>query len=346
MARKYLTIGIIFLFLFCNISFTTLSDENSGNSGIKTLYVGGSGPGNYTKIQDAIEDASDGDTVFVYSGTYYLGVGFTKINKSIELMGESRDETIITGYPLFSIVKSNVRISGFTFENCVLYCIPDIFFDGLEDVYNIEISNNRIHSEIGGLLIYFCNNVTVNGNIFSSINNEIDNEETPGVLSFLNTNVKIENNKISGFYRGIICSNGDVVKNNLICDNEIGIQLWAYTSNSSPCIIRNNNFVNNKIHASFELCCTSDYPKYVSTICKYDWIKDCKLKDNQVPKNKLLSRNFYWYENYWDNWIGFGPKLISGRLILLDLPSPVTIPWFNFDWHPAKEPYDIQVPEV
>ena len=35
-----------------------------------TLYVGGSGEGNYTKIQDAIDDASDGDIVFVYNGTY------------------------------------------------------------------------------------------------------------------------------------------------------------------------------------------------------------------------------------------------------------------------------------
>ena len=36
-----------------------------------TLYVGGSGPNNYTSIQSAIDDAVDGDTVFVYSGTYY-----------------------------------------------------------------------------------------------------------------------------------------------------------------------------------------------------------------------------------------------------------------------------------
>jgi hypothetical protein len=35
------------------------------------LYVGGSGPGNYTKIQDAIDNASNGDTVFVFNGTYY-----------------------------------------------------------------------------------------------------------------------------------------------------------------------------------------------------------------------------------------------------------------------------------
>jgi len=43
-----------------------------------------------------------------------------------------------------------------------------------------------------------------------------------------------------------------------------------------------------------------------------------------------------WDENYWDNWIGFGPKLIFGRRGLLG-----NRPWVNFDWHPAGEPYDI-----
>ena len=31
----------------------------------KTLYVGGSGPSNYTQIQDAVDSASNGDTAFV-----------------------------------------------------------------------------------------------------------------------------------------------------------------------------------------------------------------------------------------------------------------------------------------
>ena len=35
------------------------------------LYVGGSGLENYTRIQDAIDNASDGDTVFVFNGTYF-----------------------------------------------------------------------------------------------------------------------------------------------------------------------------------------------------------------------------------------------------------------------------------
>jgi hypothetical protein len=31
-----------------------------------TLYVGGSGPNNYSKIQDAIDNASGRDTIFVH----------------------------------------------------------------------------------------------------------------------------------------------------------------------------------------------------------------------------------------------------------------------------------------
>ena len=61
-----------------------------------TLYVGGSGPGNYSTIQEAIDDSSDGDTVFVYddSSPYYE---FVEINKSIDLIGENKDTTIIDG---------------------------------------------------------------------------------------------------------------------------------------------------------------------------------------------------------------------------------------------------------
>lgn len=42
----------------------------------KTLYVGISRPGNYTKIQNVIDYASDGDTVFIYddSSQYYENI--------------------------------------------------------------------------------------------------------------------------------------------------------------------------------------------------------------------------------------------------------------------------------
>jgi len=48
-----------------------------------------------------------------------------------------------------------------------------------------------------------------------------------------------------------------------------------------------------------------------------------------------------WNNNYWDDYLGFGPKVIPGKIHIPQIPS-LTIPWFNFDWHPAKEPFDIQ----
>ena len=60
------------------------------------LYVGGGGSGNYTVIQDAIENASNGDTVFVYddSSPYYENI---VVDKPIQLIGEDKQSTIIDG---------------------------------------------------------------------------------------------------------------------------------------------------------------------------------------------------------------------------------------------------------
>ena len=50
------------------------------------------GKGSYSSIQSAIDNASDGDTILVYEGTYYESI---VINKSISLIGEDNDKTII-----------------------------------------------------------------------------------------------------------------------------------------------------------------------------------------------------------------------------------------------------------
>jgi len=92
-----------------------------------TLYVGGDGPGNYTRIQDAINDSNDGDTVFVYNGTYYE---FVKINKQITLQGENKYNTIVEGgglprvavFHVFPAGATNVKISNFTIRNTPDYC--------------------------------------------------------------------------------------------------------------------------------------------------------------------------------------------------------------------------------
>jgi len=98
-----------------NTTYDFVLTASAGN----TLYVGGSGPGNYTKIQDAIDNASDGDTIFVFndSSPYYENV---VVDKSINLIGEDRNTTVIDGGGSGDVVYVDadwVNISGFTICN-------------------------------------------------------------------------------------------------------------------------------------------------------------------------------------------------------------------------------------
>jgi len=65
--KKGLAVGIIFFLVISSVPYSILSNEiSTGTFDGNILYVGGSGPGNYSIIQNAINDASDGDTIFVF----------------------------------------------------------------------------------------------------------------------------------------------------------------------------------------------------------------------------------------------------------------------------------------
>lgn len=78
------------------ISLVTMAAHHTASpslaaSGGTTLYVGGHGPGNYTTIQAAIDNASDGDTVYVHGGIYREHVTVTS---SITIAGASTDAVV------------------------------------------------------------------------------------------------------------------------------------------------------------------------------------------------------------------------------------------------------------
>jgi parallel beta-helix repeat protein len=56
----------------------------------------------------------------------------------------------------------------------------------------------------------------------------------------------------------------------------------------------------------------------------------------------FLRLNSIWISNYWDTWIGFGPKIILG-LQAIAIGYISVIPGFEFDMQPAREPYDIPI---
>ena len=167
---KTLVMGVIVLFV--GVSITPISgiqiDKNiiKPSIGGNTLYVGGTGEGNYTSIQDAIDDAIDGDTVFVFNGTYHSDEYIISINLSIRLIGENKFNTIINETGIL-INASTVEISGFTLQNSIGIMIMPFF----EDTNNNTISGNifkvdELLQGLSGVTIFSSNYSTISDNTF------------------------------------------------------------------------------------------------------------------------------------------------------------------------------------
>jgi parallel beta-helix repeat protein len=63
-------------------------------------------------------------------------------------------------------------------------------------------------------------------------------------------------------------------------------------------------------------------------------------------KSFLYPVNNRWVGNYWDTWTGIGPKIIPGLYVMgwrvaHIIPILFLFPTIDFDWRPAREPYDI-----
>jgi len=336
--KRILTIGVILLFIGMSISSSTgfnfIEQSNTAISNGKTLYVGGSGPNNYTKIQDAIDNASDGDTVFVYNRTYYENL---MLDKSIALTGENQNTTIIDGSnnKNSSVIKIDadwVNISGFT--------IKYGYLAGIEfEVYanhNTILSNKICYNREDGIRLYASDYTTIASNTI--VNNNDDGINLMSTYRNTITGNIIHSNNDGGidFY----FSHYNNIAGNNISTNDYGIFI------EGSC---NNNVTSNAISCN-------DYGVYLRFL--FDWFPTI-IYTIQSRKNTIIQNNFLdnkrqafcagdwsntWIDNYWNSPRSL-PKIIIGVLCLSESFSimPLLIPWFNIDWHPAQEPYDIEV---
>lgn len=211
--KKILNLTFLLTLIVLSNSFYNIRTVKASS----TLIVESGDSGNFQKIQDAINAANPGDVVFVRNGIYYENV---RINKTISLIGEDKNLTIIDGGGVgivLAIIANNVKVQGFTIQNGGTN-FPDrtIFVTNCREV---TIENNIIRNSLCGIELR-------NSNACKIINNVIMNHSWKGIF-------------IAGDDNEVCC--------NTIANNSIGASIAAPVA--YPNRFYRNNFVNNTLQA-------------------------------------------------------------------------------------------------
>jgi parallel beta-helix repeat protein len=330
MKRKWLAVGIILLFIGTSIIPAVAQDNEKllPTSRGNWLYVGGNGPENYSRIQDAVNNASNGDTIYVYddSSPYYENL---VVDKSIHLIGENKETTIVDGKDsgtCISIIVDSVNVSGLTVQN------SSYWFAGIEMTNSnfTNISSNILKNNGGpGLHFNNANNNIITNNIIThnwegiylryGQNNLIDNNficfnDNLGIDLYTGLNTISKNNISSDGYDGISVFNTDLLSNivnNFISNNSIrGISIWISTN----VIVANNVISNNGIGIEIEYSTSVIYNNSLFNNSKYgislegsnnnifnnsfvhNGLVDKVLSHNNVYNNEINGRPLIYFE--------------------------------------------------
>lgn len=266
MKRKELIIQLIFLSITlflsgCMIeSFPPSKDEKIPNG----LFVCMSGEKEFTSIQDAIDVADTGQTIFVFSGVYDERL---VINKTINLVGEDPESTIIDGKKLGRVIiitdEGFCNITGFTIQNSMSN-VPGI---------EVKTSNNNINKNIIKYSYIGINSIGANYNYFHN-NTFISNTMYAIYLSSR--------------------SNYNMIYSNVFDDNSYGVRIKGAQYNQ----IVGNEFRNNK--RGVYLCCGSsrNVVYHNSFVNNSIWSAQDDVNGN-FWFNEETNQG-----NYWDDYIG------------------------------------------
>lgn len=240
-----------------NIGYCEEIEENM-------LLVDDDGNKEYSSIMDAINNASDGDTIYVFNGTYE---GYFSINKSITIQGEHTNNTIIDGsnyFPnstsLIKITADNVNLKGFNIKNSKRD--PEMFLEDSSPPfsyydYGIGIEINSNYNQISNNIIQKSEGyaILLNKSKYTTIsNNEITNNEEVSIYLKNSSENQIFFNNITNNQRGII-----------------------FHINSTDNLIYLNNFINNSFYHVYD---ESNNSFYYSNIKKGNYWDDYNGTDN------------------------------------------------------------------
>ncbi len=278
-----MVLSLIFIFAYSNqISIAEPSED--------TLYVGGSGPGNYSSIRKAIEEAESEDTIFVYEGTYSETISITK---SIHITGEHKDSTIIDGENKGNVIEikaQEVTFSSLTVQNSKKPTKEKEEYAGIllnEDM--ITLSNCNILHCTYAILIKSSNQNTIeqcylNDN-YGGISIQSSNENTVKQCEITNS---------SEYYAIALTSSS----NNRVefCNIHHNPVLGIVFSQSTDNVIHHNEFRSNSYAMRFFQTETNS--------CRNNTIYQNNFIDNLVIDNCNNDWNYSSKGNYWSDYSG------------------------------------------
>lgn len=226
----------LLFFLFFSVVLVVISENTVARADENTIIV----PDEYDSIQEAINAANDGDTVFVKPGKYH---GCVVINKSLSLIGENKETTTIVGDwalngTVVLVQNDNVIIQNFTIETdvtsmlmgrsvhllhvkqCkVLTC--NLNADGI-GVWLYGSSENIIENNLfdGTGSDFYASGIKLQNSHYNSVTgNRISNYSSGfGIVLETSTENQLSGNQISNCYYGIWFSSSN---NNKVSANSI-----------------------------------------------------------------------------------------------------------------------------
>ena len=274
----------------------------------KTWTVDDDGPADFHTIQEAINAAENGDTIYVYNGTYYEKV---ILNKTVSLTGENQSITVIDGGgdgTTVYITSDNVTIKGFTIKNGEIGL-------HIQSSANTTLEKNEVlRNSFDGVKIANSSGIKINNNMLSR-------NSQHGIFIFQSSHNSITNNTVTSDSRwsvGIFIYSSS--SNEICCnevrgtgDNEGGVELLNSTDN----ILRDNVVINNN-WSGISLRYSSNNAIRGNTIADHKWfgMRITYSHNNHIYQNNLISNtqqvsldsaNATWdyngLGNYWNNYI-------------------------------------------